>query len=344
MKRSGFTLVELLVVIAIIGVLVALLLPAVQSAREAGRRASCQNNLKQVGLAIHNFHDTKGYLPSGGRPTAASTVRYGVFILLLPFVEQKPLWDNYDSSVSWGHANNLPVTGQRLPVYECPSSPKHGGILDLNPDGEGPGQFGVSGAQVAAVGDYGASLGNHPALPSAALAAGFIVQGSASTISTSTVTTNGMLPKNSKLTFSDISDGLSNTIAVFESGGRPYVYQKGHQVSPDITAAHLNAGGWVRPASDILFTGSNPAGNSFPGIYFNRSNGLDVGGETYGGSGYSSVGTEGSSQPYSFHSGGLNVVRGDGSVRFVNDEINIGVIGALVTRNQGSAESPIGNN
>jgi hypothetical protein len=139
-----------------------------------------------------------------------------------------------------------------------------------------------------------------------------------------------------------VSDGLSNTIAVFESGGRPFVYQRGRQVNSNIAASHLNGGGWVRPASDILFTGSNPAGNGFPGIYINRSNGYDVGSENYGASGYPSVGTEGSSQPYAFHASGLNVVRGDGSVKFINDEINIGVIGALITRNQGSAESSIG--
>jgi prepilin-type N-terminal cleavage/methylation domain-containing protein len=340
MKRSGFTLVELLVVIAIIGILVALLLPAVQSAREAGRRSSCQNNMKQIGLAIHNFHDTKGYLPSSGRPPAAGTVRYGVFTVLLPFVEQKGLYDMYDTSVNWSHANNLPVTGTRIAFYECPSSPKHGGLLDMIPDGDGPGAFGSG--QVAAVGDYGASLGNHPALPAIAASAGFIVQGSSSAISNAVQTTNGMLPKNARLSFTDVSDGLSNTIAFLESGGRPFVYQRGRQVSPNIASSHVNGGGWTRAATDILFTGSNPAGNGFPGIYINRSNGYDVGSESYGANGYPSVGTEGSSQPYAFHASGLNVVRGDGSVKFINDEINIGVMGALITRNQATAESPIG--
>jgi prepilin-type N-terminal cleavage/methylation domain-containing protein len=340
MKRSGFTLVELLVVIAIIGILVALLLPAVQSAREASRRTSCQNNLRQIGLAIHSFHDTKGHLPSGGRPPAAGTVRYGIFTVLLPFLEQEGLYDTYDTSVNWSHSINLPVTGQRLALYECPSSPKHGGLLDFVPDGDGPNTFG--NAQVSAVGDYGASLGNHPALAAAAAAAGYVVQASESTISNGVVTTNGFLPKNSRLTFADVTDGLTNTIAIFESGGRPFVYRRGRQVSSNIATSHLNGGGWVRPASDILFSGSNPAGDSFPGIYVNRSNGIDVGTETYGASGYPSVGTEGSSQPYAFHSSGLNVVLGDGSVKFINDEINIGVLGALITRNQASAEAKIG--
>jgi prepilin-type N-terminal cleavage/methylation domain-containing protein len=331
-QRHGFTLVELLVVIAIVGVLVALLLPAVQAAREASRRSQCQNNLKQIGLAIHTFHDAKGKLPSSVRPTAASTVRAGTFILLLPNIEREDLWDLYDLNVSWSHANNLPVSSKRIDVYECPSSPKHGGLLDHNPDGVGPG---TPWAGIVAVGDYAASLGVDPALVSvaAALTPPVPVHGSESTVSTPAKPTNGFLPKNTQLTFGDITDGLSNTIAIFESGGRPLVYRKGSPVGADPATHRVNGGGWVRPASDILFVGSNASGSQIAGVYINRTNGLDVGGESYSASGYPSVGTEGSSQPYAFHNGGLNIVLGDGAVKFIDDSINIGIVAALVTRN-----------
>src|SRR5688500_17646541 len=99
MKRSAFTLVELLVVIAIIGVLVALLLPAVQAAREAARRSQCSNNLKQLGLAAHNFHDTQNKLPSSIRPGGLTTApRIAGLTLLLPFIEQKNAYDKYDQT------------------------------------------------------------------------------------------------------------------------------------------------------------------------------------------------------------------------------------------------------
>jgi prepilin-type processing-associated H-X9-DG protein len=125
------------------------------------------------------------------------------------------------------------------------------------------------------------------------------------------------------------------------SAGRPFVYRRGARVSDNVTVNHLNGGGWVRAASDVLFSGSNAAGNYFPGVYVNRSNGYDVGQENYGINGYPSVGTEGSSQPFAVHPGGLNVVFGDGSVRLVNEEVNIGVMAAMITRNSGSAETPI---
>jgi prepilin-type N-terminal cleavage/methylation domain-containing protein len=339
--RRGFTLVELLVVIAIIGVLVGLLLPAVQAAREAGRRTQCQNNMKQIGVALHTFHDSKQKLPSSVRPFASSTIRAGAFILMLPYIEREDLWDLYDVNVTWSHANNLPVSSKRVEVYECPSSPKHGGLLDHNPDGVGPGSTWVG---IVAPGDYGASLGNHPGLVSvaAALNPTVPVQGSVATTSTQTAPTNGFLPKNTALTFGDITDGLSNTIAIFESGGRPLVYRLGSPAGADPAVNRVNAGGWVRPASDILFAGSNQTGVTIPGVYVNRTNGVDVGSETYGASGYASVGTEGSSQPYSFHPGGLNVVLGDGAVRFIDDTINIGVIAALVSRN-GAGKDTAGN-
>jgi prepilin-type N-terminal cleavage/methylation domain-containing protein/prepilin-type processing-associated H-X9-DG protein len=354
--RRGFTLIELLVVIAVIAILVSLLLPAVQSARESARRSQCQNNLKQLGLAIHNFHDTKKKLPSSGRPTAASTIRVGSQIFLLPYIEQKVLWDQYDTDYGWFDAKNLPVTSLRLGTFECPSSPKNNNTLDHNPDGySGTGPWNG----IVAVGDYGPSLGVAAELASYANAQSTtanpitIVGSSADTSKGSTVT-NGFMPKNSSLTLGDITDGLSNTVAVWESAGRPFVYRRGTQVSNDLTVAHLNGGGWSRAASDILLMGSNKDGTLLPGstpasaVYINRTNGFNHGNDPYTGTGYMSpnaggavYGTEGSSQPYSFHNSGLNVLFGDGSVRFLDEDISIAIAAALTTRNGGAAENKV---
>ena len=96
--RAAFTLVELLVVIAIIGVLIALLLPAVQAAREATRRIQCSNNIKQIALSLHNFYDIKKHFPTLGNaisPTRASSYDVGIRVVLLPYIEQNPLWDQF---------------------------------------------------------------------------------------------------------------------------------------------------------------------------------------------------------------------------------------------------------
>ncbi len=362
--RRAFTLVELLVVIAIIATLVGLLLPAVQMAREAGRRASCQNNLKQQGLAIHGYHDSKNRLPSGGRPPDASTVRSGVFVYLLPWLDRKDLWDAYDTSVTWSHPTNLPVVGVRIGTYECPSSPKHGGQLDHNPDNfsGGGSEWNPSGTNAAekngivAVGDYGASLGVHPGLPAVVTGtveispgnsvprSSLIVASASLQSGGSSPLTNGMLPKNAKLTFQDVTDGLSNTIALWESGGRPFVYRKGNQVSARLVgpdSGHTNAGGWCRPASDIILAGSSADGSTIPGPFLNKTNGHNHGQESYGSTGFAVWGTEGSSQPYSFHPGGLQVTFGDGSVRFLDETASIEVITALTTRNAAAVERKV---
>jgi prepilin-type N-terminal cleavage/methylation domain-containing protein len=119
-RRAAFTLIELLVVIAIIGILVALLLPAVQFAREAGRRMQCQNNLKQIALAVHNYHDTLRTLPPGD--TMGNLGGTSAFTAILPFMEESKLANLYDFSKGNSNPKNMLVVSQRLQTFLCPSA------------------------------------------------------------------------------------------------------------------------------------------------------------------------------------------------------------------------------
>lgn len=207
-NRTAFTLVELLVVIAIIGILIALLLPAVQAAREAARRIECSNNLKQIGLTLHSHHDTTGRLPFGGTlPT--SGYGHSWWVQLLPFVEQGNLYDQFDkdgSTIS-GSLNSTGWAGQnthnrdvmqdaKLDFTFCPSSPLHRFALAGSSSGLPIATYtGISGAV-----DHSSARGK---------GAGCLMTGG-------TLSFGGTLVRNVAFKFRDITDGTSNTMIVGE--------------------------------------------------------------------------------------------------------------------------------
>ena len=152
----AFTLIELLVVIAIIGVLIALLLPAVQAAREAARRTQCTGNLKQIGIALHGYHDTSGTFPAGGwisDPTQPTTINMNVgwSAVILPWLEQRPVYDGLNLSFPYGNPVNSTGGHAVMTVYLCPSEPRKslwnrvsGDLFDFA-DGDYGGMYGPRG-------------------------------------------------------------------------------------------------------------------------------------------------------------------------------------------------------
>ena len=319
-KQKAFTLIELLVVITIIGMLVALLLPAVQMAREAGRRSQCQNSLKQLGLAVHNFSNTYGKLPSSVRPAGTTPLpRIAGLTLLLPFLEQQTFYDKYDQTQNWSAPINAHVVKAIIPTFICPSSTdptRLDGVPEALP----------WTATVAAPTDYSPTIGVDQRLADHGL------------VDVGGRTGAGILTKNGSPRLADVTDGLSNTILYAESAGRPYVYRRGVRIG-DLPADYVNGGGWCRPASDFSVDGASADGTQVGALTdtdvlyaVNRTNGQDVAGTYVSPAGYPYYGTEGTGEVYAFHPGGANIAFGDGSVRLIDEKIGIREFAQLVTR------------
>ncbi|MBU6174539.1 MAG: DUF1559 domain-containing protein [Planctomycetes bacterium] len=356
---SGFTLVELLVVIAILGILVGLLLPAVQAAREAARRMQCSNNAKQIGLAFHNFESARRQLPTSLRPPsnisgATEQSRVSVLTDLLPFLEQNVIFERYNKGINWNQGTNIALSQTRIPSFVCPSNPQ-GGALDTAPPGSTPAFI----PGMASATDYSPVFGIAPGIftqligtasppglfrdpaeifagvnPPYTYVPGFFPKNATINPSTGLQTSKGF-------GFSNVSDGLSNTIAIAESAGRPFVYVRGRQLNggnalrdTDASSTNtdrLNSGGWSRPASDIILFGSTSAPIGVLGgpLAFNFTNGHNIRGLTYTAQGIAAtilglpIATHGTGAPYAFHTGGAHFTMGDGSVQFLNANMDL---------------------
>jgi prepilin-type N-terminal cleavage/methylation domain-containing protein/prepilin-type processing-associated H-X9-DG protein len=335
-RHSGFTLVELLVVIAIIAVLIGLLLPAVQKVREAANQVQCRNNLKQIGLAIHNYHDTNQHLPPWGfdfnynprpaNPYGDRRAGHSIHTLILPFLEQQnavslarldlsPL-DPINLPPNWGTC----IAGSvKVKVFLCPSAPDR--TVDYGPSFTALG-IGSYGPLILGATDYAAVRGYHgnfrtacaPASPNYSSGSARGEDNGGALGVKGEMTPWGLARGKVRLT--DITDGTSHTILMAEDAGRPQVYARGRPL-PD--SFPPSGSGWTRFAAwgdyltAILVRGYNADGTVLDGgcCVINCSN---------------------RNQFYAFHPGGVNALYGDGSVRFLPDSTPPRVLAALVTR------------
>ena len=329
-KRRGFTLIELLVVIAIIAILIALLVPAVQKVREAAARLQCQNNLKQIGLALQSYESANKALPLGNHGGNGGTYGYSWRLFILPYIDQGALYDLIDQSKSSWSAAMAPIDGKVIPAFRCPSSTLPWVTIPLAP-------VGPIYRDVQMVSYVGVAGGTAEAFAGS----GFIESRQTNGANTTgcctggNVTAGGVLVPNQAIRFAAITDGTSNTLAVSEQSDW-LTQQDGTQVEWG-TSFH----GWLIGTSQTAIPGqpaylavdSRMFGLTSIRYQLNQKNGWPNGGDC-GGTGVCP--NFGCNVPLnSCHIGGVNAGFCDGSVRFLSDSISLLTLAEIATRDDG---------
>ncbi|WP_165229556.1 DUF1559 domain-containing protein [Aquisphaera insulae] len=322
-RRGGFTLIELLVVIAIIAVLIALLLPAVQSAREAARRAQCLNNLKQIGLSMHNYHDSNNCFPWCGltilNPTATSTVQWSPHTRFLPYIEQKNLFDSLNFSFIWSDPQNSTVTATKVASFVCPSDPRQ----DVPTAGWAPTSYrGSQGNSLVYGYNDSDPTGVNKTMPAP----------------------NGLFFSSMLVRIAMVTDGTSNTGAISEHCIGDFdnnvvtelgdtFWPQTYPATSDEAVAQCNA----IDTKNLTYQRVSNVGGPWTQYYHSVST-------------YSHTGRPNArscmfpplrimTNANSVHSGGVNLGMADGSVRFVKSTVNIEAWRALGSRNGGEVIS-----